>query len=376
MTDTDRSTSVSRLIFVLIAGVFVVAAVYNLGHRIFVGDGDAADAASISRHPRVDRALIVSIDGCRPDLMLRANMPNVRSLMRRGSFTLWARTTAMSITLPSHTSMVTGVTPDWHRISWNDKPLGTYPDTVTLFELAHRVGLSTALVAGKSKFHDMAKPGSVDWVEVYKNVPYPQTVDHLVADSAADIIRRHKPQVMFVHFPDVDVAGHNRGWSSPEQMDALDKADRALGKVLQALYEIGAMDSTFIILTADHGGQGKTHGPNDARSRHIPWIAVGPGVRRNYDLTIEDKVQVNTEDTFATTCAMMGIPYPEKSIDGKFVEKILEPEPPKELLYTVSEEEKKKKEGVKREHLDTAHWLAPEYKWQRAPTPAHHDQGQ
>jgi arylsulfatase A-like enzyme len=189
-----------------------------------------------------------------------------------------------------------------------------------------------------------------------------------VADSAADMIRRHRPQVMFVHFPDVDAAGHNRGGSSAEQMQALEYADRAVGKVLGALYDIGAWESTFIIVSADHGGQGKTHGPNDARSRHIPWIAVGPGVRRGYDLTNQDKVQVNTEDTFATSCAMMGIPYPQ-NIDGKFVEQILEPDPERELLKTVSDEEKNLK---KRENVDSAEWRIPDYNYKRTTPPEHH----
>src|SRR5688572_10635122 len=374
MTDPAPRITTNRLIFVLVSGVFVVAALIYLANKTLLRDAPITAASLAPRPPRVERVLIISIDGCRPDLLLRANMPNVRGLMRRGTFTLWARTTAMSITLPSHTSMVSGVTPDWHRIFWNDKPLGTYPEVPTIFDLAHRVGLTTGLVAGKSKFHDLARPGSCDWVEVYKNVKYPETVDHLVGDSAADMIRRHRPKVMFVHFPDVDSAGHDRGWSSREQMIALDKADVAIGKVLGALYDIGAMESTFIILSADHGGQGKSHGPNDARSRHIPWIAVGPGVRTNYDLTIQDKVQVNTEDTFATACAMMGIPYPADRIDGKFVEQIIDkdPKPGEELLKTVSAEEQKKKDEPKRDHHDPSEWQPPGYKYERPSMPSHH----
>src|SRR4051794_24707887 len=66
------------------------------------------------------RVLVISIDGCRPDIALRSNMPNFRNLVSEGSFTFWARTTDVAITLPSHTSMITGVTPDRHTISWND----------------------------------------------------------------------------------------------------------------------------------------------------------------------------------------------------------------------------------------------------------------
>src|SRR5690349_13962728 len=74
--------------------------------------------------PLVRRVLLVSIDGLRPDLVLRAKAPMIVSLMDRGCFSLWATTTAVAITLPSHTSMLTGVTPSEHGIDWNtDLPL-------------------------------------------------------------------------------------------------------------------------------------------------------------------------------------------------------------------------------------------------------------
>lgn len=83
------------------------------------------------------------------------------------------------------------------------------------------------------------------------------------------------------------------------------------------------LDSTLVILTSDHGGAGRIHGADDFRSRHIPWIAVGPGVRKNYDLTMNRHLIVETYDTFATVCAMLNIPVPGKR-SGKFVEDILE----------------------------------------------------
>ena len=68
------------------------------------------------------RIVIVSIDGLRPDVALRANMPALRSLMARGSFTMFAVTTDVAVTLPSHMSMLTGMPPDKHKILYNDDP--------------------------------------------------------------------------------------------------------------------------------------------------------------------------------------------------------------------------------------------------------------
>jgi len=87
--------------------------------------------------------------------------------------------------------------------------------------------------------------------------------------------------------------------------------------------------STLVIITADHGGAGATHGPDDPRSRHIPWIAVNPAIRQGYDLTRNSRLVVNTEDTFATACFVLGLPM-EAGMDGKPIAEIV---PNRELLH-------------------------------------------
>lgn len=259
------------------------------------------------------RVLIVSIDGCRPDVALRADMPHLRSLMARGSFSFWANTTDVAITLPSHMSMLTGVTPEKHGIHYNDdKPSNKpeFPLVPTLFDLAKKKGYTTAVCAGKAKFHAFDRQGALDWKFIA------DSNDDDVAAAAAKIIHDHKPQVLFVHFPDCDRVGHADGWGTPQQVAQLGRTDVALGVVLSALDEAHLTDSTLIILSADHGGNGRTHGGLDPRSRHIPWIAAGPGVKQNYDLTLNIKLVIFTYDTFATACDVLGIGLPS-NCDGK-----------------------------------------------------------
>jgi len=298
--------------------------------------------------PAIDRVMVISVDGLRPDLLTRTDTPNFHRLIRAGSFTLWAKTTAASITLPSHISMLTGVTPNRHKIEWNsDLPLSkpVYPKGRTLLDIAKGYGYTTAMTAGKSKFEIFDRPGSVDWNWV---APAPPTTkpttnpakpedewpddtekakkenmaDSVVTEHAIQIIHEHRPQVMFVHFPHVDNVGHIFGWGTPEQLQAVEEADTAVGAVVKALDEAGLIASTLIIITADHGGAGRGHGPDDARSRHIPWIAVGPGIRANFDLTRYKDLIVNTEDTFATACYFLGM-KPSPGIDGKPVTQII-----------------------------------------------------
>jgi predicted AlkP superfamily pyrophosphatase or phosphodiesterase len=275
----------------------------------------------------VSRVMIVSIDGLRPDVALRADMPNLRWLMNNGSFTFFASTTPAAITLPSHTSMVTGVTIERHGISGNDdKAANTEKLLVpTIFDLAKKAGISTGMSAGKTKFLLYTKSGAMDYFWYPQNdgkfsVSSGTDVVHdsVVADHAIEIIRAHAPRLLFVHFPWNDVIGHAIGWGSTEQVTGLADTDKQLGRIMDALREAKVFDQTTIILSADHGGSGRTHGAKDEESHYIPWIIEGPNVRHDYDLSLVRPLRVRTYDTFATACWVLGL-TPAADIDGEVV---------------------------------------------------------
>lgn len=271
--------------------------------------------------------VIVSIDGLRPDVALRGEMPALRSLMARGSFTMFATTTDTAVTLPSHVSMLTGVSPGRHRIVYNHDPGPgdrAHPAWPTLFELAHRAGLSTAMSAGKGKFSLFVRAGVPDLVSLPERGG--TLGDSAVAGTAAGWIASGGPRVLFVHLAGVDLAGHADGWGSPSQLAAVAKADEALDRVVSALAARGTGDSTLVIVSSDHGGAGTTHGGRDPRSRFIPWVVAGPGVRGDFDLTRLPTLRVRTEDTFATACAWLGL-RPSRPIEGRNVREIFEESP-------------------------------------------------
>jgi predicted AlkP superfamily pyrophosphatase or phosphodiesterase len=277
--------------------------------------------------------LIVSIDGLRPDLALLASTPNLRRLCKTGSYTFWAKTIDYPVTLPSHISMLTGVLPQKHGVwtnsdwSYADIPR---PQVPTLFEAAKGAGFTTALVSGKPKFETLAQPNSLDWYYVPQT--YTGVKDLDLAERAAAIIRSHRPQVMFVHLPGVDAAGHHDGWGSDAQLNAIHTADKALGRILHELQRQSLLDQTVILVTADHGGTGLSHWQDTDRNTHIPWIITGPGIRKNVDLTQYRDLTVHTCDTFATACHLLKIPLPD-DITGKPVRHAMEQE---ESAYDMS----------------------------------------
>jgi predicted AlkP superfamily pyrophosphatase or phosphodiesterase len=267
----------------------------------------------------IQRVLIISIDGLRPDLLLRAYMPRVRALCTAGCYTFWAETVPEAYTLPCHVSMLTGASSEKHGITWNNYIEESYSNVPTLFDVAREAGYTTAMVSGKMKFIVFARPGTLD----YSYLPPDEPVsDLLVASQADGLLREHQPQVMFVHLPGVDTAGHDFGWGTTQQVAAIEEADKAVGMILDALSDVKLTDSTLVILTADHGGAAKGHEINDPRSHFIPWIASGPGLNENFDLTLQNNLRVHIEDTYATACAVLGID-PGGACTGKPVLEIL-----------------------------------------------------
>jgi arylsulfatase A-like enzyme len=280
----------------------------------------------LATRPADPRVVIITIDGLRPDVLLRADTPNIRRLMASGSFTLWARTVPECYTLPAHASILTGVLPQKHGIEWNDHIEEAFPLVPTLFDVAKRAGLTTALVTGKTKFIAFDRPGSIDWKYLPRDEPIP---DGFVAQQGVTILRLHRPHVLFVHLADTDTIGHVVGWGTPEQIWFVQEADRQVGVVMDAIQRLGLSESTLLILTADHGGAGIEHRPDDELSRNVPWVIAGPGVRRDFDLTRFPDLNVTVMDTFATACDFLGL-KPDRGVDGKVVGQAFDA--PQELL--------------------------------------------
>src|SRR5262245_17667395 len=103
--------------------------------------------------PPPPRVLIVSVDGLRPDAIYAVDTPNIRALAGRGTYTWGAQTINPSNTLPSHVSMVTGVNPAVHGVTWDEYlPTRGKLSVPTLFSVVAANGKRSALVAGKDKF--------------------------------------------------------------------------------------------------------------------------------------------------------------------------------------------------------------------------------
>lgn len=261
--------------------------------------GASAPTAAGAAKSKV-RVLIISEDGMRPDALDLATAPNHNALMREGMVARRAYTVIPSETLASHASMLSGFAVADHRMNFDkyDRQRGQI-ELPTIFSIARDHGHSTAMFIGKQKLWHIAPIASVDHYEK------PGFLCHTVAARAAAYFVSTLPDLMFVHFADPDNAGHSQGWMSPAYMAAVHESDRCLRTMLDAIDAAHAGTTTLLIVTADHGGSGRSHsGHGKELDRRIPWTMRGPGIRARSMLDAD----VMTEDTAVTALAALDLP--------------------------------------------------------------------
>jgi predicted AlkP superfamily pyrophosphatase or phosphodiesterase len=167
------------------------------------------------------------------------------------------------------------------------------------------------MVVGKRKLQHLAPPGAVD------SFVLTERGDADVANEA--IVQTGVGfDLLFVHFPDVDYAGHGEGWMSAAYMAKVAEVDAAIGRLLAAL-----PPQTTVILTADHGGKGRGHGPDVPENMTVPWIVAGPKVARRGEMT----ARVQTADTAATALWVLGLSLPGSCVGQLVREPFTAPAP-------------------------------------------------
>jgi hypothetical protein len=254
-------------------------------------------------------ALLIGIDGMRADAFQVAQTPNMDRLAKAGDWTVEASTQLQGTTLsgPGWASILTGVDVDKHGVTSNAVVFlpPDYPSFLT--RLRRDMGVRTA--------------GALQWapllIMVGENaLDEGTTGDHEMV--TADMVRMIQSDYrgLFIHFDDVDHAGHATGFSigNPEYIEAIEKVDLAIGQLVAAMMsrEQVAQEEWLLVVTTDHGGRGTGHGPRDEEHRRIPFIVSGPSV-------IEGTMSgASHTDAAVTILAHMGHPLESSlNLDGR-----------------------------------------------------------
>ena len=192
--------------------------------------------------PPPPRVALISIDGLRADAVSAENTPNIWALVARGAYSFSAQTIFPSNTLPGHASMLTGVEPTVHGITFDEYQDTFQFSTPTALSLVHAAGKRSVMVVGKDKFRQLVGTGIVD---SYTESKYGD--EDIVNEAITRIPLGF--DLLFVHLPQVDQVGHYAGWMSAAYLEQVKAADAAFGRLATYL-PLG----TTILVTSDHGG--------------------------------------------------------------------------------------------------------------------------
>jgi predicted AlkP superfamily pyrophosphatase or phosphodiesterase len=256
---------------------------------------------------RAEHVVVIGCDGFGALGFTSSNTPSLHKLMHGGAYTLHARGVLPTVSSPNWASMIMGAGPEQHGVTSNDwqpdkfeiAPIAVGSGKIfpTIFGVLHeqKPSLKIACVHDWDGFGRLIEPGAANLLENVKGSP-------ATARRAIEVIKTNKPDFLFIHFDDVDHAGHHFGWKSPEYFQAVDQVDGLIGNVMTALEEAKLTESTIVFMTADHGGKDKGHGGATMDEIEIPWIIKGPGVLPGHEL----KSFINTYDLAPTIAWIFG----------------------------------------------------------------------
>ena len=268
-----------------------------------VAAGHRAIAASL---------LMISVDGLKPEYVLDADahglkIPFLRSLMRDGAYARGVNGVWPTVTYPSHTTLLTGLSPAEHGIYNNLEfdPKNTFANAwfwyaqqiraPTLWQAAHEAGLSTASIGWPvsvgatavdfliPEYWRVARLTDVDPSDALLlaavsrpegllqkmqarvgpymrgNDPSPPG-DEIKTRYALDILKNQKPKFMTIHLSSLDEQQHRFGPFSSEAYQDLEVMD---GQLAQLFAASRSNDPKAIaVVVSDHGFAQITHKVN------------------------------------------------------------------------------------------------------------------
>ncbi len=177
---------------------------------------------------------------------LKGKLPNITALRENSAWSHKAFIDLHALSGPNWSGMQTANRSSKHGIHTNECENGNGLTTIFDQIKTHAPELTTGIVTNWPMVRCYSKPGSIDFYEEGGK-------DIVIAQKAIELIKEKRPNFLFTYFGDVDTAGHSSKGNAPLYNEAVIKADKALGMVMETIKEEGLLEDSLIILTSDHG---------------------------------------------------------------------------------------------------------------------------
>ena len=250
--------------------------------------------------------VVLSADGMRPDFYRQPKkfglkIPNLRELVKSGASAESVESVYPSTTYPAHVSLVTGVRPRRHGIyshlasldpTEKARPWTWFARAInvpTLWDVVSASGRKTAAIAwpvsagaritynipeiwdpaAPDPYRDFETPARHSTPRLFDEVltgirsgltrasrksqqPEIQEMspDRLRTEAALYIWKRHRPDLLLVHFALYDQFAHRHGPFATQAVRVIEEMDREIGRIRDA---VNGDKSTTIVVLSDHG---------------------------------------------------------------------------------------------------------------------------
>ncbi len=258
--------------------------------------------------------LLISIDGLRPADVIDAQqrglkLPNLQAFLTRGAYASDVRGVLPTLTYPSHTTILTGVSPNLHGIGGNltfdpynknQQGWDWYASDIrvpTLWDAARAAGMTTANVHwpvsvgapvdwnlpqiwrsgtpdDRKLLAALATPGLLPALEQGLG-PYADGIDESLAGDQnrarfmVKLLETRKPQFMTAYFASLDDMEHARGPGTPAANRVLEGIDALVGELVAAAQRVHP--DGVVAVVSDHGFAPVQHDVN----LYAPFIQAG-----------------------------------------------------------------------------------------------------
>ncbi|MBL8851057.1 MAG: sulfatase-like hydrolase/transferase, partial [Planctomycetaceae bacterium] len=289
------------------------------------------------RQPAAVNVLLITLDTTRADRIgcyghAGAQTPAINALAARGVLFEQPHT-PVPLTLPAHSSLLTGLLPPEHGVRLNgaarlDSAIPTL--TGALRDAGYRTGAFVAAIvlarrhgldSGFETYDDdlsLAEPNP-DQSHLYRDGRH-------VIDAALHWLEHgdSRPTFCWVHLydPHDPYLEHADEFGNEFQGRAYDAeiayADRQIARLVDHLRSAGTLENTLIVIAGDHGESLGEHGEQThgymvyEPATRVPLIVAGPGVPTGR----REAEPVSLVDVFPTVCELLRLPSPAE-ISGR-----------------------------------------------------------
>lgn len=238
--------------------------------------------------------IVISYDAFSEDNWEKAkSLPNLSRLLDNGVGTHKLKSVYPTLTYVVHTTMVTGVYPDKHGIYHNNPLQPFIPENdqnwfwfkkdvkvPAIYDRLKEQGMKSAgilwpvtgkaaitynipeirAVKNENQAIKILKNGSPlfsigmerKFGHIRKGILQPY-LDDFTTRCAVEVMKRKKPELLFLHLIDLDDGKHGYGTDSTEIEKILIRIDNRLGDIIKAAEEAGSYKDTVFLVVGDHG---------------------------------------------------------------------------------------------------------------------------